>query len=103
MVGFQLCNRKNNIGSYGLLFVNKNTCELRKMYLLQEYQGKGLGRLLLENAFAKAKELGYKEIIIETNTRLDKAVTLYLKHGFTYYKPNHLSDRCDVGMKKNLY
>ncbi len=38
------------IGAYGLYPVDKATCELRKMYLHRSYRGKGLGKLLLEDA-----------------------------------------------------
>lgn len=93
---------KNIIGSYGIYFIDVNTCELRKMYVLKEFQGKGYGKLLLEDSISKAKELGFKKIILETNRKLDKAVTLYLKYGFEEFKPDHLSERCDFAMKMRL-
>ena len=100
---FAVIEKENEIiGSYGIFNVNKKTCELRKMYLLNNYQGQGLGKLMMEDAFEKARELGYSEIILETNKLLDKAITLYGKYGFVQYKPNHLSDRCDFAMRKEL-
>jgi putative acetyltransferase len=72
------------------------------MYLLAEYQGQGLGRSMMEDALKRAVELGYKEMILETNTLLDKAIRLYRKYGFEEYAPGHLSDRCDLAMKKKL-
>ena len=38
------------IGAYGLYPLDRQTCELRKMYLHSSYRGKGLGKLLLEDA-----------------------------------------------------
>ena len=90
------------IGSYGIFRVNEKICELRKMYLLPGYQGKGLGRIMMEDAIQQAKALGYAEIILETNTLLDKAIHLYKKYGFEEYKPSHLSDRCDYAMRKEI-
>jgi len=90
------------IGSYGIFKVSDKVCELRKMYLLPEYQGKGLGRLMMEDAIHQAKTLGYAEIILETNKLLDKAIHLYKKYGFEEYKPSHLSDRCDYAMRKEI-
>lgn len=95
---------KNNkiIGSYGIFKIDKQTCELRKMYLLKNYQGQGLGKLMMDDALKKAKELGYSVIVLETNKLLDKAISLYDKYRFVEYKPTHLSDRCDFAMKKEL-
>ncbi len=90
------------IGSYGLFKVDEVVCELRKMYLLQDYHGRGLGKMLLNNAEKKAKELGFKEIVLETNSKLDNAYGLYKKYGFKEYFPSNLSDRCDLAMRKNL-
>ncbi len=90
------------IGCYGLFKVNKHICELRKMYLLPRYQGQGLGKMLMEEAERKARDLGFEEMVLETNTRLDKALGLYKKFGFQEYASAHLSDRCDLAMRKKL-
>jgi putative acetyltransferase len=90
------------IGSYGIFRIDEKTCELRKMYLLNNYQGQGLGKLMMEDAFKKARELGYSEIVLETNKLLDKAIAMYGKYGFVQYIPSHLSDRCDFAMRKVL-
>jgi putative acetyltransferase len=90
------------IGSYGIFKIDTKTCELRKMYLLNNYQGQGLGKLMMEDALQKAKELGYSAIALETNKMLDKAISMYAKYGFVPYKPAHLSDRCDLAMIKEL-
>jgi putative acetyltransferase len=90
------------IGSYGIYKMKDKTCELRKMYLLKNHQGQGLGRLMMEDALKKARELGYTEMILESNYMLDKANRLYKNYGFTEFKPEHLSDRCDYAMRKPL-
>lgn len=100
---FAVIEKENEIiGSYGIFRIDEKTCELRKMYLLNDYQGLGLGKLMMEDAFKKARELEYSEIILETNKLLDKAITLYGKYGFVSYTPSHLSDRCDFAMRKDL-
>ena len=90
------------IGSYGIFRVNETVCELRKMYLLPEFQGRGLGKMMMEDALNRAKTLGYAEMVLETNILLDKAIHLYRKYGFMEFKSTHLSDRCDLAMKKNI-
>ncbi|MBR3249631.1 MAG: GNAT family N-acetyltransferase [Clostridia bacterium] len=38
--------------------------ELQSLYVLKEYQNRGIGKKLIQNAFKKAKKLGYKKIIV---------------------------------------
>ena len=83
------------IGAYGLYPVDKGMCELRKMYMHSSYRGKGLGKLLLEDALSKAGQLGFKKMTLETASVLKEAISLYKSYGFVEYKPEHLSSRCD--------
>jgi len=83
------------IGAYGLYPVDRQTCELRKMYLYSSYRGKGLGKLLLEDALSKARQMGFKRMTLETASVLKEAISLYKSYGFVEYKPEHLSSRCD--------
>ena len=90
------------IGSYGLFPISEHGCELRKMYLLPDYQGLGIGKKMMDEALTLAREKGFKEMVLETNTVLAKATRLYQRYGFREYEPEHLSDRCDFAMKKQL-
>ena len=83
------------IGAYGLYRVEKQTCELRKMYLHSAYRGKGVGKLLLEDALSKAWQIGFKKMTLETASVLKEAISLYKSYGFVEYQPEHLSSRCD--------
>jgi len=95
-------NEGRPIGSYGLYSSTKESCELRKMYLLPEFHGRGLGRKMMEDAFRVAKDLGFVEMTLETNSCLKEALGMYKAYGFIEYVPNHLSDRCDLAMKRAL-
>jgi len=95
-------NKDRIIGSYGIYHVNDLRCELRKMYVYKEYQGMGLGKQLMDDATTKAIQLGYCEMILESNSVLKKAMALYTKYGFEKVQPMHLSDRCDLVMFKKL-
>lgn len=83
------------IGAYGLYPLEKHTCELRKMYLRKEYRGQGLGKLLLDDALVKARQLGFEAMVLETASVLTEAIALYKSYGFVEYTPEHLSSRCD--------
>ena len=90
------------VGSYGLYPLSNKVCELRKMYLLPSYQGHGIGKILMDEALDLAREKGFEEIVLETNSVLTRAKRLYEKYGFQDYEPEHLSDRCDGAMRLKL-
>ena len=102
---FKLIIEQSNrsiIACYGLYKINDNTCELRKMYLTKNMRGKGIGKKMMEDAFTEAKKLGYNKMILETNSVLKEAISMYKKFGFIEYNPEYLSSRCNIGMYKNI-
>jgi putative acetyltransferase len=90
------------VGAYGLYPLEKHTCELRKMYLHKACRGKGLGKLLMDDALAKARQLGFKKMTLETASVLKEAIALYKSYGFAEYTPDHLSSRCDQAYSLEL-
>ncbi|MBU3745027.1 MAG: GNAT family N-acetyltransferase, partial [Sediminibacterium sp.] len=83
----------------------EGTCELVKMYLLPEARGKGVGKKLMDEAFAQATVLGYDTIYIETMPELKRAIGLYEKLGFAYLNGplgNSGHCGCDIWMLKKL-
>ncbi|MBN2271393.1 MAG: GNAT family N-acetyltransferase [Sedimentisphaerales bacterium] len=90
------------IGAYGLYRIDEATCELRKMYLQKSFRGKGLGKLLLEDALKKAKQMGFEKMTLETASVLTEAISLYRSYGFVEYQPSHLSSRCDQAFQLEL-
>ena len=58
------------------------TCELRKMYLLPETRGLGMGKLLITRCLEAARAMGYSTCYLETLTGMDAAQRLYEKMGF---------------------
>ena len=64
----------------------EDTCELVKMYLLPHVRGIGLGKKIILQCIAFAKEEGYRNIYIETMPELGQALKTYEKFGFEYLK-----------------
>ena len=60
----------------------KTICELKKMYLLNEARGKGLGQRLLDNCLEAARKAHYKSCYLETLTHMTHARQLYERNGF---------------------
>jgi putative acetyltransferase len=61
---------------------DKDTCELRKMYLVPDVRGLGLGERLLSFCLSSAKKMGYKRCYLETLHCMPRAQALYRKLGF---------------------
>ena len=86
----------NLLGTVGLYPIDESTCELRKMYFVPKARGLGLGKHILERAIARAVELGFERIVLETASVLKAANHLYVKYGFRPLNKEHLPARADL-------
>jgi len=82
-----------------------NTCELQKMYFLEEARGKGLGVKMINLCLDRATEYGFEQCYLETMPYMKDAQKLYVKTGFHYINApmgntGHYS--CPVWMLKSL-
>jgi putative acetyltransferase len=76
--------------------------EIRKMYLLPAFRGKGLGRYLLQQLEAAIVAREFQEIWLETASVLKEAIELYEKSGY-HPATGVETARCDrVYVKKLL-
>ena len=75
--------------------------EIRKMYLLPQVRGQGLGKYLLQQLENAIANKGFKEIWLETASVLSEAVVLYQNNG---YQPASGVEtaRCDLVFRKKL-
>ena len=84
---------------------DKNTCELQKMYFLNDIRGKGLGSRIIEKCMIKAKIFGYEQCYLETMPYMLAAKKLYKKAGFKNINApmgNTCHYSCDVWMIRKL-
>ncbi|HHC78892.1 MAG TPA: GNAT family N-acetyltransferase, partial [Flavobacteriia bacterium] len=56
--------------------------ELSKMAVSPTYQGLKIGQLLLRHCIDFAKNKGWKELLLYSNTVLENAIYIYKKLGF---------------------
>jgi putative acetyltransferase len=69
-------------GTCAVLRHDANECEIAKMAVAQAARGRGFGDLLMQAAIRFARQTGARRISIVSNTVLEPAIRLYLKHGF---------------------
>lgn len=72
------------VGTAALVNEGHDVYELAKMSVTENWQGKGISKLLLEACLNKAKELKAKKVELFSNHQLKHALKLYEKYGFTY-------------------
>jgi putative acetyltransferase len=95
------------VGGGGIASFNgrNDVCELRKLFLLPEWRGLGLGKQVTEYCLQYAKSKGYKKCYLDTLSRMKGAISLYEKFGFKHLTQplqGTIHSSCDVWMLKEL-
>ncbi len=80
-------------------------CELRKMFLLRDYRGRGIGKALLGANLDFARQAGYQRCYLDTLATMTSAIALYAQFGFTCLAQpltGTIHGGCDTWMMKDL-
>jgi ribosomal protein S18 acetylase RimI-like enzyme len=91
------------VGCIALRKLDSETAELKRMFVLQKYQGQKIGKRLLEQVLHVARELNYKKVRLDTLSTMEAALKLYRLHSFyeiPAYRFNPIEDT--VYMEKFL-
>jgi putative acetyltransferase len=72
------------IGGIGLAECDlfEDCAELQKLYLCEDCKGSGLGYDMIRKVEERARELGYRQIYLETPTNLEAALHIYARSGY---------------------
>lgn len=65
-----------------------DTAEIKRVFVKDEYRGQGIAKEIMSLLEQKAREKGYKKLILETGKFLTPAVSLYRSSGYTVI-PNY--------------
>lgn len=80
-------------------------CELKKLFLLPETRGLGIGKALALQCLAFAQSAGFEECYLDTLASMTQAIALYESLGFTHLaEPMDETEHngCDVWMLKSF-
>jgi GNAT superfamily N-acetyltransferase len=70
------------VGCVGLKKIGDRICEMKRLFVLDDYKGRGIGKKLVEAILREAENKGYSRMRLDTLRRMDKAFTLYRNFGF---------------------
>jgi len=73
---------EENVGCGAIKVFNDETMEIKRMFVSEEYRGKGIASELLRELESWVVELGYTICILETGKRQPEAIRLYKKNGY---------------------
>lgn len=78
-----LVKYKNDIiGMGGFKKLNNDTCELKRLFIKEEYRGQQIGYKLLKLLISEAQKEHYSKIVLESARVMRSAYKLYCSMGF---------------------
>jgi len=76
-------------GCVGLRQLDSSTCEMKRMFVSEAHQRKGVGRALATRLIEDARAAGYQRMLLETSIKQLEAQHLYRGLGFKQIDPYH--------------
>ncbi|MGH2998986.1 MAG: GNAT family N-acetyltransferase, partial [Gaiellaceae bacterium] len=70
------------VGCGGVARFDETRGELKRMYVVPEHRGRGLGRRVLLELESEARRVGYRSLVLETGDRQPGALGLYVSAGY---------------------
>ena len=90
------------IGTGAIRKFNADVCELKRLWLLTHYHGKGLGYRMIRELFSFAREKEYNRIWLQTDAVFQsRALDFYRRLGF-YEIPRYTDRTDDIAMELTL-
>lgn len=97
-----MCNGDQIIGTGAVRKIDKEICELKRLWLLFEYHGQGLGYRMMQELLAFARQKGYSRMRLETDRGVQsRAFEFYKRLGF-YEIPRYSDNEDDIAMELML-
>lgn len=80
-------NRDELVGGVGLRRIEERICEMKRLFVYDSFQDRGVGRQLCTQLIQAARSLGYETMRLDTLERMKSAMGLYTHLGFKEISP----------------
>lgn len=87
------------VGVVAMVCNDSGVCEMKRLYVRPNWRKKGIGKILCKKIMNVAKKASYSSMRLETLSRLDAAIALYLDLGFKI----HEEPKKTIDSDKNIY
>jgi GNAT superfamily N-acetyltransferase len=77
-----ICEDGVAVAGGGVKRLDDTACEIKRMYVVPEARGRGLGKVLLEGLEAEARRLGYRVARLDTGPQQPDAQRMYERAGY---------------------
>ncbi len=75
-------------GCVALRPLDRQICEMKRLYVRSAYRGKGVGRVLVDRIIGEARTIGYERMRLDTiESSMQDAIALYRRRGFREIVP----------------
>ena len=89
------------IGSGAIRGLDDVTAEVKRLWLLEGFHGRGIGWQLMRRLIEFASRKGYRRLVLQTSPKQQRALTFYRRLGFREI-PTYNEDRDEISMELPL-
>jgi putative acetyltransferase len=90
------------VGTAGVRRLEPGLGEVKRMWIRPACQGLGLGRRLMERCLEEARHLGFRRLRLDTQRRMEAALTLYRSYGFRDVPDYNGNPRAQIWLELDL-
>ena len=91
------------LGSIGLKRINSRYGEIKKLFVIKEYRGKGVAQKLMNTVLKAGLKHGFEFLILGTVDKFQAARKFYTKYGFSLICQKDLPCGFEVSPFDNLF
>ena len=84
------------VGCVGIRNIGNKICEMKRLFVNDNYKGKGIGKTLVVKIIEEAKIKKYEIMRLDTVKTMEAALNIYYKIGFYEIEPYYNNPYSDV-------
>jgi putative acetyltransferase len=99
-----VCENNEPVGCGCFKPFDEDSVEIKRMFVAEKKRGTGIAKFILEELESWAKELAYKNTVLETGTKNYEALRFYQREGYTITENygQYIGMETSICMKKQL-